>query len=149
MYAIRSYYDSAAIEVFARLFLLSGEPAWERRADSILAQLLPLSQQTPQGFTGLLGSALLLAGSSRDLVIVGEADAPDTRALIAVTMDHHDPGLNVLLAPPGDTSLATFAPFTAAMTAIDHAATAYLCQGRSCLQPTNDPEILARYLLAP
>jgi len=138
--------NTAAVEVFARLYLLSGDPGWRAHAEAILAQLLPLARQTPQGFTGLLAAASFLAGPSREVVIVGTPGGTDTLALLNVVDRVVDPGLSVLLKAPGDSTLAAIAPYTADMVARGDSATAFLCSGRSCREPTSDPAELQQQL---
>ena len=81
---------------------------------------------------------------------MGDPNADDTRAMTAALGRTFTPGLTTLLKPIDDEAaaarLAELAPFTAGMTAIDGAATAYICKGHQCDAPTTDPEEMAAKL---
>jgi len=151
----RTLYDGAtpsanavAIEVFTRLYLLTGETVWRERADEIVLHLAPLAEQMPSAFTGMLYAATLLYGSTRELVIVGDPEDEDTRALLETARAARQTDLSILLKDPQKHDLEHIAPFTADMCSLEETATAYLCNDQSCQQPTNNPEVLERQLRA-
>jgi len=138
--------NSVALEVFSRLHLLTGDPVWRDRAESLFHHLAPLVKTMPGAFTGMLLAAALLHGKTREIVIVGAPEKADTKALLNVATSAKDPTLSVLLTPPGTQELAQIAPFTEHMVCIGDAATVYLCSGQRCQQPCTDPEELRRQL---
>ena len=58
------------------------------------------------------------------------------------------PNRTVMIRPPDGTSpdVTSLAPFTKDMVMTDGKATAYVCSGRTCQSPTNNPNELLRTL---
>ncbi len=138
--------NSLALEVFARLGLLTGEPPWTDRARGLADALAGRVATHPAAFTQFLEGAALLLEPTAEVVIAGAPEAPDTRALVAAARRPYAPGTALLLAPPGDAELAALAPFTRAMAPAAGKATAYLCRNATCEAPLTDPDALARSL---
>src|SRR5262249_50334662 len=87
----RDFYDNAipagnsvAVEVLLRLALLTGEREYERRAVQVLRQLAPAMLQHPLAFGELIGALDFHLSGPREIALVGDPDAPDTRALLQV-----------------------------------------------------------------
>ncbi|MBI5708847.1 MAG: thioredoxin domain-containing protein [Candidatus Eisenbacteria bacterium] len=77
----------------------------------------------------------------RHVVIAGEPDAPDTRALVRAYDRRFLPRDVLLLAGgPGRKRLADLAPFTAALIPQGGRATAYVCVNYACRLPVTEPE---------
>jgi len=87
-------------------------------------------------------------GPSAELVIVGDASAPDTRALLEVARRGFHPNRALLVRPPGEDPglLGRLAPVVRDLRALDGRATAYLCRGLACEQPVTGPEALEALL---
>jgi uncharacterized protein YyaL (SSP411 family) len=84
-----------------------------------------------------------------ELVVVGEPDAPATRALLAAARRALRPPTVIAPAaavpvPPPD--VASVPLFEGRETVEPGAALAYLCRGGACRLPTSDPGALARAL---
>ena len=61
--------------------------------------------------------------------------------MLAALRTAYSPNKVVMLKPAGEASpaIAGIAPFTQPQTSLDGRATAYVCAGYSCEQPTSDP----------
>ncbi len=143
--------NSAALEAFARLGLLTGDPAWTDRALALARAFAGTVRPYPAAFTAFLTGAAYLLEPTREVVIVGRPGHDDTRALLETLRRAYAPETSVLLVPPGPAgdAVRALAPFTAAMKPVNGRAAAYVCQGSSCLAPLTDPAHLARILEAP
>ncbi len=143
--------NSAALEAFARLGLLTGDPAWTRRALDLARAFAGLVRPYPAAFTAFLTGAAYLLEPTREVVIAGRPDSDDTRALLGALGRTYAPETSVLLVPPGPAGdpVRALAPFTAEMQPLGGRAAAYVCQGSSCRPPLTDPADLARILEAP
>jgi uncharacterized protein YyaL (SSP411 family) len=83
----------------------------------------------------------------RQIILVGERDAPDTRRLLAALHSRFLPNYIVLLVnAESRQALARYLPSVADMTAIGGQATAYLCEDYACKLPTADVAEFARLL---
>ena len=84
------------------------------------------------------------------VVIVGPSGRTDTEELTQVLRSIYLPFSVVVHLQPGpqQTRLAQHLPFTGTMTMLDGKATAYLCSGFSCQEPTTNPENFDKQLRA-
>jgi uncharacterized protein YyaL (SSP411 family) len=135
--------NAIAVELFARLALLTADPTWRQNAERLLVSLAGDVERYPAGYTQLLQSASWLLRPSRQLVIVGGSKVAGTDELLAVA--RRAVGQTVVLFRDLDepAALDQVAPHIAAMQLSDGRATAYLCQGVSCGQPLTDANELA------
>jgi uncharacterized protein len=138
--------NSVAALVLVQLGLLTGDTAYRERADGVLRAFSESLERGASAHCVMLMALDLALGPTREVVIAGERDAPDTRALVDVTRSGFRPDLLTLLRTP---LLAELAPFTAAMTPIDGRAAAYACSGTSCSAPVTSPADLQRLLATP
>ena len=143
--------NSAALEAFARLGLLTGAPGWTDRALALARAFAEKVRLYPAAFTAFLTGAAYLLEPTREVVIVGRPGHDHTRALLGAVRRAYAPESSVLLVPPGPAGdeIRALAPFTAAMGPVGGRAAAYVCQGSSCQAPVTDPADLARALEAP
>ena len=88
---------------------------------------------------------------ARHVVIAGQPDAPDTKAMIAAFDRRFRPHHELLLADGGAAQerLARLAPFVAPLAARDGRATAYVCENYACRLPTTDLKTFENQLALP
>ncbi|MDT8443310.1 MAG: thioredoxin domain-containing protein [Desulfuromonadales bacterium] len=131
--------SSISLEVFARLFLLTGESMWQAAADQLLRYLSTDVSRYPAGYTQLLQSANWLLQPTREVVIVGSRNEPSTKTMLAAVSNCKLPQTVVIYKPNEDPDTITaLAPFTKDMPLVNELATAYVCQNFSCRQPVTD-----------
>jgi uncharacterized protein len=138
--------NAVAADALQRLALLTGEARYGRAADDVLRMLAATAAQHPTGFGRLLSAVDFALGAPKEVAIVGEADAADTRALLRTVFDRFLPNRVVALAPPGATPAAV--PLLEARDMREGRATAYVCHNYACQAPVTDPEALAAQLEA-
>ena len=138
---------SVTIEIYARLYLLTGDKIWNQRAEALVQASAAQVLRSPAGYTQfLLGTSLLLE-PTRELVIVGNKNSPDTAALLAEVQPQYMPDLTLILRPIDHPELIDkLIPFIDGMGSINHQATAYLCQNFACQRPQTKPEQLRKLL---
>jgi uncharacterized protein YyaL (SSP411 family) len=91
-------------------------------------------------------------GAAVEVVIAGDPEAEDTRAMVRAVRSGFHPRSVVILRPEGAEAgetareIARLAPFTESLTAADGAATAYVCSNGRCNMPTTDVEELRKQL---
>ncbi len=138
---------SVAIEVYARLFLLTGDKPWSQRADALLSASAAQIIRYPAGYTQFLLGASLLLEPTRELVIVGSRDSSDTAALLAEVQQKFMPDTTLLLRPiDNSTAIDRLVPFIDGMISVNDHASAYLCQNFACQRPQTQPEELKKLL---
>ena len=127
---------SVAIEMFARLYLLTGDDAWRGAADNLLNALSAELSRHPAGYTQALQSTNWLLRPTREIVIVGCPGDSATDQMLAAVRSRKLVQTVVLFKPEQAPGLISgLAPFVKDMTMIDGQAAAYVCQEFSCRAP--------------
>jgi uncharacterized protein YyaL (SSP411 family) len=134
---------SMATQVLLRLAALTGDNRYRDAAERALAPIAGVAAQHPSGFAGWLTAYQLAQLPIDEIAIVGDPAADDTRALLAVVRSGFRPNQVIAVSA---TPEASAVPLLHDRTAIDGAATAYLCRGFACRRPTTDPAELAGQL---
>ncbi len=127
-------------EVLARLYHLTGEPAWRARAEAVLTAFGGLGDSLAAAPTLLAAADLLEEGAV--IVVSGPPADQRTQALLSTALASPDPATCVLrAAAPGD--LPAFHP---AFGKTSDVPAAYLCRASVCSLPVTQPEALAAML---
>ncbi|MDH4350769.1 MAG: thioredoxin domain-containing protein [Gemmatimonadota bacterium] len=142
--------SAVAMYNLLRLARLTGRQSYEERAGALADASSRQIATRPSAATFFLVALDFAIGPSQELVIVGEADDPATKALMEVAGESLYPRLVVLQRPPGNGGrLAELAPFVRDFAAVDGRPTAYLCQAFACEQPVTTPDELRTLLSRP
>jgi uncharacterized protein YyaL (SSP411 family) len=126
--------------VLARLAGLAIEP---RYLELALAALGPMQERLAQyslGFAQWLIALDYVLSHPREIAIVGDAEAADTRALLDVCTTGYRPHQVVALEAPDSETAAI--PLLRHRDQIDGRATAYVCIDSVCQAPITEPEAL-------
>ncbi|MGB7295192.1 MAG: thioredoxin domain-containing protein [Candidatus Aminicenantales bacterium] len=136
--------NSVMIANLVRLGRLLGREDLEKSAQRTVEAFSGKISQYPAAYTQLLCGLDFVFGPTREVVIAGRRDAPDTRAMFDVLRKGFRPDTVTLFRPldEGATEIVRLAPHTQQMAAIEGRATAYVCSNRSCEAPTTNPEDL-------
>jgi len=132
--------NSIALSNLLRLERLTADPDLGAKAKLLVQAFSMTIQEVPSGYTQFLSGLYLLLASTTEVVIAGNPEAPDTKAMLSVLRREFLPHVTTLLK---DTTtnpevLASLAPFTANHSAIEDKATAYVCRNYSCESPATD-----------
>jgi hypothetical protein len=139
--------NSVMLTNLLRLSRLTGRHDFEETASRLAKALSSAVAAHPRGHTEFLGGLDIALGMSREVVVVGKSDAPDTRELLKALRTAYLPNTTVLFKPTDKTETARtierLAPYTMEMRGIDGRAAAYVCSGGLCLCPvTTAAELL-------
>ncbi|MGH9356854.1 MAG: thioredoxin domain-containing protein [Terriglobia bacterium] len=131
-----------------RLARLTGLSDLEERAQELAEAFGALIRESPAAFTQWMISLDFALGPSSEVVIAGEPEAPDTRAMLQALRGEFLPNKVVLLRPPGagGDAISRVAAYAESITAHGGEATAYVCHNYRCDQPTTDPQHMLRLL---
>jgi len=127
--------NAVGADVMLRLALLSGDEDLDRRARSILRAAGPALEGHPAAFGRMLAAVDRAASPPIDAVVSGSPER--TLALRRAVAAPYVPDL--VLAPLVDGDLHAAWPLFAGKTADAARATAYVCRGYACDEPTGDP----------
>jgi uncharacterized protein len=137
--------NSAAAEVLQRLALLTGESRYERAGVDALRLVRGMMERAPTGFGHALGALDLYVSAAKEVAIVGDPSADDTRRLVDEVWRRFQPNRVLAVATPGDDATRTV-PLLADRPQVDGRATAYVCERFVCQRPVTDPGELAELL---
>ena len=150
----RDVYDSAApsgtsvaTEVLLRLSLFLDRSDYRQRAEDILGELAGGMEKVPGAFGRLLCALDFSTAEPREVAVVGNPGATDTRALLNTVYSAYLPNKVVAGRDPDDDEAGGLIPLLEGRTAREGKPTAYVCGQYACQAPTTDPEELARQLV--
>jgi uncharacterized protein YyaL (SSP411 family) len=131
--------NSIAVLNLLRLAGITGRPDFQASAARALDAFGSRMVAAPVGVPQMLVAYEYSIAKPRQIVLVGERDAPDTRQLLSALHSTFVPNAIVLLVDAQSRQpLARFIPSVADMTAIGGQATAYVCEDYACQLPTAD-----------
>ncbi len=126
--------------VLLHLAALSVRPELADPARASLGEVQPMLARYPLAFGQWLLALDFALADPWEIAVVGDPEAEDTRALLAV-LSGYRPHQVVAVGPPGAP-----VPLLADRPMLGGRATAYLCQGGVCREPVTDPERLRALL---
>jgi uncharacterized protein len=132
--------NSVGLMLLATLNRMTGNLEYQRKAEMI-ARLYPVETAArAMAYSWFLCAADFLSGPTFEVVIAGDPDAADTKAMLRALGARFLPGAVVILRPtgPAGSAISRIAPFTASQEAIEGRATAYVCTNFVCRLPTHD-----------
>ncbi len=143
--------NSVAALNLLRLGRLCERTDLEARGRAIFEAFAAEVARFPASHTQLMNALDFSLGPTQEVVIAGDPEADDTRALIDTTRRGFHPRRVALLSASGAGSdaLAALAPFAARAGPVDGEAAAYVCEDFACRTPVTDPSELRELLAGP
>ena len=139
--------NAMAAWVLLRLSGLALEPRYLSLARDALIPMQALLAQYPLGFGQWLQALTYALSSPREIAVVGDPSAVDTRALLSVLRGGYRPHQVVAVGDPaGETPVV---PILRHRTPVDGRATVYVCVKMVCQPPVTDREALHMLLEKP
>jgi uncharacterized protein YyaL (SSP411 family) len=136
--------NGMAALVLLRLAGLAVEPRYLELARGALGPMREMLARYPLGFAQWLTALGYALAHPREVAIVGDAEAADTRALLEACATGYRPHQIIALGQPG-VEPATV-PVLEGRGQIDGRATAYVCVDFVCRRPVTEPEALRAQL---
>lgn len=131
--------NAVSVGNLARLHRMTGNPDYAKRNDELIRAFSGEIGQQPMVYPTALSGLDFTFGPAHEIVISGEKDSDDTRAMIAALRKGFRPNQVILLRTPENAAaLAELAPYTETQRAINGRATAYVCRNFACKLPTNE-----------
>lgn len=133
---------SLACDALLRLYAYTGDSTYSDPAEAALRVQAGALAKAPSAFGRMLCVADNLLAPLKEVAIVGDPAAQDTRTLLASINDQYAPDVVLAVASPEDTTGAATIPLLADRQQLDGQATAYVCRQFVCRRPTTDSEEL-------
>lgn len=138
--------NSVAAELLLRLAHLTENQEYQRRAVNVFRLLRDQMARYPSAFGYLLGALDLHLSTPKEIVIVGQPAADDSRALLREVWKRYLPNKVVAQSAENDVDASSVVPLLRDRPMLGGRATAYVCENYSCLQPVTAPAELAAQL---
>jgi uncharacterized protein YyaL (SSP411 family) len=138
--------NSVAADVLLRLAAIFDDMTYRERAETVLNGMVQFMERYPTSFGRYLAAAEFALATVKEIALVGEPAAADTRALIDTIFRPFLPNKVVLLRAPGEESPTVPSPLLEDRTLIDGKATAYVCEHYACKLPVTDVDALREQL---
>jgi len=132
--------------VLLRIGLLTDNSDYRRRAATILRLMAPTVQRYGSGFGRLLCALDFYLGTPKEIAIIGETEAPETRLLNDEIWKSYLPNRVIAQASPDAVAGAETILLLRDRRQVDNRATAYVCEHFTCKKPTTSPMELASQL---
>jgi len=135
--------NAMAAQVLLRLGLATGDGRYWDAAEPLVAGLYEPMARYPSAFAHWLSAAAFILGEPREVAVVGDPAAADTRALLATVFARYRPNLVVAA---GEEDAAAAVPLLAGRERVDGRAAAYVCRRFVCLRPVVEGKALEEQL---
>ncbi|MFH0748833.1 MAG: hypothetical protein V1915_02785 [Candidatus Bathyarchaeota archaeon] len=120
--------NSVALLNLVRLARLTGTTDFEVKATQLAKVFLSEVGATPSSYTLFLTSTDFLAGSSCEIVLVGNPESDETRTILDVFRKEFVPNKVLLFKSLNNPDIVKLSHFTEYMTALNHKTTVYICR---------------------
>ena len=140
--------SSVAALNLLRLAQVRDKKQWEERAEKTISAFQSTLSRFPSAMPQMLVALDFSSSKPRQIVISGEKDAAETRALLAEMHRHFLPKTILLLADgaEGQEYLGEKLEAIRAMSMVDGKSAAYVCENFTCKAPVTDANQLAELL---
>jgi len=140
--------NSVAMLDLLRLGRMTGDIGLEDRAAGLSSAFSGSVNAHPAASTFLMSAVDFALGPANEVVIVGGAQADDTKAMLRALRSQFLPRKVVLFRPSGGKpETASVAGFVESMSPLEGKATAYVCTHQTCSFPTNDARKMMELLV--
>ena len=137
--------SSMAASVLLKLSVITGDGDLERRAVEAMRSAKAVMERFPTGAGHWLCALDFYLSTPKEVAIVGDRAAADTRGLLAEVYRSFLPN-RVLVGMADEDGASATSPLMEGRVKLDGRATAYVCRQYVCGLPVNDPEALAGQL---
>ena len=127
---------------------LTGDPKWDTKAQEQLRTFAGTVKSQPTAFTYFLLGVDFAIRPGQEVVISGEPDKSDARKLLAALNLNFTPHKVTLVKSDQNAErLAKFAGYTDGLQLVNGKATAHVCKGFACKEPTSDVQTMVARIL--
>ncbi|PIQ86048.1 MAG: thioredoxin domain-containing protein [Candidatus Omnitrophica bacterium CG11_big_fil_rev_8_21_14_0_20_45_26] len=133
--------NSVAAFVLLKAGRLLNDASLEARGRETIEAFTAELKHFPGGYPYILMALDFLLGPTKEIVIAGKADSPETKQMIQTVRSLFMPNCAVLFHPENGESkeqIEKLSPFIAKQTMQDHKTTAYVCENYVCKEPIHD-----------
>ena len=127
---------------------LTGDPGWDDKARTQLRTFAGSVKAQPTAFTYFLLGVDFALQPGQEVVITGDPDKADARQMLeALNLNFAPHKVALVKSDQNAERLARFAGFTDGLQLVKGKATAHICKGFACKEPTSDVQDMVDHLL--
>ena len=135
--------NSVSVSNLLRLGRITGNPELEEKASQIMRAFSDTVSATPIAYTYLMGALDFAVGPASEVVIVGDLQGDDTKAMLKALRGEFIPNKVVVFRPAGVelseiADIVDVVGYISDMPGKEGSATAYVCENYACKLPTDD-----------
>jgi uncharacterized protein len=136
--------NSVAMLNLLRLGRITANPEHEEKAAQMSRTFSEMVSAVPAAFSHLMVALDFALGPSLEIVITGDPEAADTKAMFGALRGTFLPGKVVLFRSTNkeEPDIARYAEFTKGLSGVKGKATVYVCKNYSCELPATDPKAM-------
>ena len=140
--------NSIAVLNLLRLSQMLDRKEWWDMAEKTLRLFGSRLQSIPHAMPQMLAAVDFSLDKPKQIIIAGQPQAPDTRAMLRAVHARFMPNKILLLMDGGEGQdyFSRHLPFVKSMTRLDKKATAYVCENYTCQLPTTEVGMLVELL---
>jgi hypothetical protein len=142
--------NSMATLLLLRLARFTDSAPYRQAAEKTLALFSEHLHKAPYAAPQMLCALDVALSKPKEIIITGQPDAADTRAMLAAIHERYLPNKILLVADGSERqqTLANLVAFLDAMKPVGGKTTAYVCVNHACQLPTTDVEAMLKLLAA-
>jgi uncharacterized protein YyaL (SSP411 family) len=129
--------NAMATQALLRLHHFTGNDDYRNRAESVLRSYYEAMAGQPFGFAHLLCALDLYMNPAKEIIVVGEPDDGETRALIKQIQSRYLPNKTLQLISP-KAGLENVSPLLQGKAQVNGKTTVYVCQNFTCSAPVTN-----------
>jgi hypothetical protein len=140
--------NSIAALALLKLGRLTMNQHFTEQAGKVLKSFSQQLKQSPAYSSAMLTALSFWLGPTQEIVIAGNADAPETKQMLKLVYDRFLPNAVVLFHEHGEagSAIEQIVPFIKSQNPIDGKTTAYVCENYVCKKPINEIDDLNKML---
>jgi hypothetical protein len=127
---------------------LTGDPKWDNHARELLRGFAGTVKAQPTAFTFFLLGVDFLLRPGQEVVIAADPDKTEAQQMLAALNLNYAPHKVALVKSDQNAKrLAKFAGYTDGLQLVKGKATAHVCKGFACKEPTSDVQTMVAHIL--
>ncbi|MGD9132549.1 MAG: thioredoxin domain-containing protein [Desulfobacterales bacterium] len=127
---------------------LTGDPKWDNHARELLRGFAGTVKAQPTAFTFFLLGVDFLLRPGQEVVIAADPDKTEAQQMLAALNLNYTPHKVALVKSDQNAKrLAKFAGYTDGLQLVKGKATAHVCKGFACKEPTSDVQTMVAHIL--
>jgi len=130
--------NSVFLSNLIRLSRFTGNTEYEKKADELIKAFSENILRTPIGFSQFLCGLDFVIGPSKEIVIVGEKNNPETKKILNLVHTNFLPNKVLILKEEDGNEIESISEFTKAQKAVDGKITVYACENYICKMPVTE-----------